>query len=148
MLRTPTLYDITGLTTESVLAALYNAAVQICNDPNAPSVMTAEQAFQVLGEWPITANWSFDYLYGRALKVGLGLEPRQKLDLSAYDSRNGTGTGATALAILRETKNPQHPHIINLHQYHTDMFRMKSAAVQLLYAMTDDELAASLRIRP
>lgn len=91
---------IKGMSKAVVLAALYNAAtpqgmgfIQYNKEP-----MTVEQAQEIVKD----GRSSFDYLYGRVMKIDIG---KDAINPSAYDRDNGKGAAEKALAAVRSTGN-------------------------------------------
>lgn len=99
--------DIEGLSRAQVLAALFNASAPggmgFLQAPSGPKVMTEEHA-----EGWVHERTSFDYLYGRPLK--LNLMDDTEFDPRGFDRDNGgPGTAQRVIDQLRETGevNPQ-----------------------------------------
>lgn len=88
--------DIRTLDKAAVLAALYNRSkVQGMGFLQAkPGPMTVDEARSLLANEHV----SFDYLYGRVMKVDLSGD---SFDPWVYDRENGDGAAERALSVLR-----------------------------------------------
>ncbi|RBO86833.1 hypothetical protein [Nocardia puris] len=94
--------DISGLAKADVLAAIYNASAPLglgqLDAATGPAKMTSYQARPFL-----ESDKYFEYLYGRPLKLYLGLNG--VFDPDGYDSRNGgPGTAQRVIERLRQAK--------------------------------------------
>lgn len=102
--------NISGLDKAAVLAVLFNASAPggmgFLQAGNGPSVMTVEDAERVInnGGSPDPGfphgNLSYDYLFGRPLKINL---EKDEFDPWGFDRDNG-GTG-TAQRLIEELRN-------------------------------------------
>jgi hypothetical protein len=112
---TSTVYNCTGLSKESVLAALYNGAKGVGNGVFRveDGGMTEEQARQLL-----KLNQSFDYVKGRLLKLDFTSFPT--LDVRLYNRDQGTEKAQHILASLKEKCFSQESKI-NQHAKFTDV---------------------------
>jgi hypothetical protein len=88
--------DIRTLDKAAVLAALYNhSKVQGMGFLHAkPGPMTVDEARSLLANGRV----SFDYLYGRVMKVDLSGD---SFDPRVYDRDNGAGAAERVLSVLR-----------------------------------------------
>lgn len=100
--------DISGLAKADVLAALYNASSPLglgFDVANAPDKMTSDQAKRLLA-----ADTYFEYLYGRPLKVYLGLQ--DVFDPDGYDDDGATGMAQWVIGRLRQAKTAKGEPVI------------------------------------
>lgn len=87
--------NIEGLDKADVLAALFNASRQQGMgflDARGKESMTVESARYIL-----VTQQSFDYLYGRVMKISLD---RNEVETRLYDRDNGQGAAESAIAHL------------------------------------------------
>ena len=99
--------SIKGLDKAEVLAAFYNASRPMGMGmlQARPGEMTKEEAEKVLTQGDDVSRMfgraptlSFDYLYGRPLKIDLS---KDMLDTSLFDRDNGECAGVKVIAALR-----------------------------------------------
>ncbi len=110
--------SIKGLDRAEVLAALYNASrtqgagvLQYVDRP-----LPLEEARAVLARadsGKAVGFGSIDYLHGRVISVDL--TEGDSFDPRLYDRDNGQGAAARAIDQLRESKTPEAPSILRLH---------------------------------
>lgn len=107
------LIDTKGLRTAAIVAALYNAASKVDHGKKNPDPDTITEAE---AEAVLTAQGyqSFDYLYGKRLKIDLKDAKNDGIVAGQYDYGQGRGTAKTAIEILRRTGDPCHSEIIEL----------------------------------
>jgi len=101
--------DIAGLSKGVVLAALFNAAGShgrglIHARPGDLSPEDAQEIYEDAGP-------SFDYLFGRPLKINLAGDA---LDARLYDRDNGEGTAEAAISLLRNPGGEPDPTLVEI----------------------------------
>jgi hypothetical protein len=127
------LVDISDLTIEAVLAALYNAATPRglgfhSYDARPMDIILAHHVINERGDdlphrlhkllpdsFPVPKpcrSLVFDYVFGRPLKIDLST---QGLAAQSYDGIHGGGRAQLAVSILRNSGNPADDRIMQLH---------------------------------
>lgn len=109
--------DITGLSREDVLRALYNRAVPLRMGFHAykKGNMTEEQATLLLSQ-----DDYFDYVLGRPLKLKL-IEGAKNFDEWLYERDQGEGAAAFAISALRL----EGPDSLSITEAHNTSMRRK-----------------------
>lgn len=111
--------NIAGLDKAAVLATLFNASAPggmgFFQAQHGPSVMTTEDARQLIEDGGSAesgiyhGNLSYDYLFGRPLKINL---EGDEFDPWGFDRDNGgTGTAQRLIEKLRETSQVDSPEL-------------------------------------
>ena len=127
--------DISGLDKAAVLAVLFNASAPrgmgFLQAQFGPSTMTVEDARQIIdsggspGPGFPHGNLSYDYLFGRPLKVNL---EGDEFSPRGFDRDNG-GTG-TAQRLVKELRITSQVDSNSLGDYRKDLLQERSAEVR------------------
>ena len=106
--------DTSGLSSDAVVAALYNAAAPV--DKGFIRYIAEPMSAEIAAAYICNAmaagdGLSFDYLLGRPLKIRL---EDAGFDDANYDHDQGEGTARTVIEILRSSGDPVAPAILAL----------------------------------